>query len=293
MRTLISYVLWPALMLAAIIGNAYAMHTAVPMFWLNVNYFSLAGVLLLLERVMPHEKAWLASDGQLGPDIGHTLLSKASVQTLIVAPAAMGAASISDLSPATWWPSEWPMALQVLLALACAECGFYVAHRLGHEWPLLWRFHAVHHSVTRLWLVNTGRFHFVDTLVKVLFGVAIALAIGAPKDIIVWVSAITGFIGFLTHANVEMRCGPLNYVFNTPDLHRWHHSMIVEEGNRNYGENLVFMDQLFGTYFYPAGRRPPVEIGVRDPIPATLGQQILYPFRTPGDPAPGTPSAMP
>jgi len=280
MRRLISYLLWPGLLAAAIVGNYYAMNTALPMLWLNVNYFSLAAAILLLERIMPHERAWLADDGQVGPDLGHTLLSKSSVQALLIAPAAMGAASVSDISPATWWPSDWPLAVQIIIALAVAEVGFYAVHRLGHEWPFLWRFHAVHHSVTRLWLVNTGRFHFVDTLVKVVAGVLIAILIGAPKEMIVWVSAITGFIGFLTHANVEMRGGWLNYVFNTPDLHRWHHSMVLEEGNRNYGENLVFMDQLFGTYFYPAERRPPVDIGIRDVMPPTLLQQILWPFRT-------------
>ena len=279
MRTLLSYALWPALMAAAIIGNYFAMRTAVPMFWLNVNYFSLAAALLLFERAMPHERAWLADDGQLGPDLGHTLLSKASVQALVIAPAAMGAISITDLSPATWWPAQSPLVLQILLGLGAAECGFYVAHRLGHEWPLMWRFHAVHHSVKRLWLVNTGRFHVIDTLVKVAFGVAIALVIGAPKEIVVWVSAVTGFIGLLTHANVEMRGGLLSYVFNTPDLHRWHHSMVPAEGNRNYGENLMFLDQLFGTFFYPAERRPPIAIGISEPMPPTFGQQILHPFR--------------
>jgi len=44
---------------------------------------------------------------------------------------------------------------------ALAEFGFFWAHRLADEWPLLWRFHAIHHSVTRLWFVNTGRFHQV------------------------------------------------------------------------------------------------------------------------------------
>jgi sterol desaturase/sphingolipid hydroxylase (fatty acid hydroxylase superfamily) len=280
MRVFISYLLWPGLMTAACIGNYFAMQTAVPMLWLNVNYFSLAFAILGLERMIPHERAWLADDGQVVPDLGHTLLSKVSVQALIIAPAAMGAASVSDLSPATWWPSDWPLLFQIVLALSIAEIGFYAVHRLGHEWPLLWRFHAVHHSVTRLWLVNTGRFHFMDTLVKVIAGVAVAILIGAPKDMIVWVSAITGFIGFLTHANVEMRGGWLNYVFNTPDLHRWHHSMVVEEGNRNYGENLMFMDQLLGTFFYPAERRPPADIGIREEMPPTLIQQILWPFRT-------------
>jgi len=48
----------------------------------------------------------------------------------------MGTASVLDLSPARWWPVDWPLAAQVLLALACAECGFYWAHRLAHDLAL-------------------------------------------------------------------------------------------------------------------------------------------------------------
>ena len=48
-----------------------------------------------------------------------------------------------------------------------------------------------------------------------------------------------------------MRFGWLNFVFNTPGLHRWHHSMDLREGNKNYGENLVCWDLLFGTFANP------------------------------------------
>ena len=30
-------------------------------------------------------------------------------------------------------------------------------------------------------------------------------------------------IGMLSHCNVDMRCGALSLVFNTPKCHRWHH----------------------------------------------------------------------
>ena len=105
-----------------------------------------------------------------------------------------------------------------------------------------------------------------------------ALLVGLPRDIIVWVSAITAYIGLLTHCNVEMRTGLLNYLFNTPGLHRWHHSMVPAEGNRNYGENLMIFDLLFGTFFN-AARRPPTTIGIHDAMPATLRGQIAWPFR--------------
>ncbi len=176
------------------------------------------------------------------------------------------------------------MVIQILLGLVIAEFGFYWAHRLGHEVRPLWRFHAVHHSVTRLWFVNTGRFHFIDTLVSVACGLGLALAVGMPQDIIVWCSAITAFVGLLTHANVEMRTGPFDYVFNTPALHRWHHSRRLEEGNSNYGENLMLYDVLFGT-LYLSARRPPVDIGIEEHMPATLGRQIAWPFRRADTPA--------
>ena len=88
----------------------------------------------------------------------------------------------------------------------------------------------------------------------------------------------TAFVGLLTHCNVEMRFGPPNYLFNTPALHRWHHSMDLREGNKNYGENLMIFDLLFGTWV-DAPRRPPAVIGVREPIPKDFIGQVLAPFR--------------
>ena len=278
MRVLISHLLWPLLLGGAIAANYAGMRTDHPVLWFNASYFALAGSLFLLERIMPHERRWLRDDGQMIPDLGHTVLGKSSVQILIVTLTAIGVADVAAGADAQWWPRQWPYALQVMLGLAIAELGFYWAHRLSHEWKFLWRFHAVHHSVTRLWFFNTGRFHFVNTMVSVAFGLSIGLAVGVPKDIIVWVSAVTAYIGLLTHCNIEMRCGPLNYIFNTPNLHRWHHSMVREEGDRNYGENLMLFDLLFGT-FVNFDRRPPADIGIGEAMPAKFLQQIAHPFR--------------
>jgi len=37
---------------------------------------------------------------------------------------------------------------QVCLGVVAAEFGLYWVHRAGHETAAVWRFHAVHHSVT-------------------------------------------------------------------------------------------------------------------------------------------------
>ena len=77
-----------------------------------------------------------------------------------------------------------PGAASLPLAATLAFVGNYWGHRLTHRVPFLWRFHAVHHSVTRLWIVNTGRFHFVDSFKSIVLGIVILLALGAPMEVI-------------------------------------------------------------------------------------------------------------
>lgn len=279
MGILLDYGLWPGLMLAASGGMALGMARGHGPLGFNLVYILLAVTLLVLERVRPHEVTWLKSDGQEGPDLAHTLFTKGVVQVTVISLTNFGLAQQFGSRPGgDFWPVRWPLVAQVVLALALAEFGLYWAHRLAHEWMPLWRFHAVHHSSTKLWFFNTGRFHFVDTLKSMVFAMPVLLLAGTPGDVIMWVSAITAFIGILTHCNVRMRFGWLNFVFNTPGLHRWHHSLDLREGNKNYGENLVVWDLLFGTFYDDSRRRPPAQIGIREAMPATFFGQLLAPF---------------
>jgi len=277
MRRFLSYVWWPALFTASVAATYAGILNGAAIVVFNVTYLTLALSIALLERVMPHEEAWLKNDGQVVPDISHTVLNKGIAQVIVVMVAIMGIAQLASPEASGYWPAQLPFAAQVAFGLLLAEFGLYWKHRIAHEWPPLWRFHAVHHSVTRLWFLNTGRFHVVDTLTGLAVGMPFLLLLGAPKDVMIMVSAVTAIVGILTHSNVEMRCGWLNYVFNTPELHRWHHSKVVAEGNRNYGENLMIFDQLFRTYFNST-RRPPVDIGIKYPMPETFWGQLKVPF---------------
>lgn len=277
MRRALSYILWPLLSSAALASVYLAMRNDYDVIGFNITYIVLALTIAVLERVMPHERQWLKNDGQMPADLAHTLLSKGVAQVLITFMVFMGIAEWVEPSGGGLWPTALPLPLQVALGLVVAELGLYWKHRLAHEWPWLWRFHAVHHSVTRLWFFNTGRFHLVDTVTGLAVGIPLLLILGAPRDVLLLVSAITAIIGILTHCNIEMRNGVLNYVFNTPDLHRWHHSKVLREGNKNYGENIVLFDMLFGTYFNE-NRRPPVNIGISHPMPDNFFAQLKIPF---------------
>lgn len=274
----LTFLLWPAILSSCIFATSFGIQTEHTAIFFNITYVCLALTLFALERILPHERAWLENDGQMPADLAHTLLNKGFVQVLVVVGVTIGIAEAAASKGDGLWPTHWPMMLQVILGLLIAEAGMYAAHRLGHEWPLLWRFHAVHHSAPRLWFFNTGRFHIVDTVTSILLCQPLLFLAGAPSDVFIWVTSITAFIGMLTHCNIEMRFGPLNYVFNTPAVHRWHHSRNPAEGNSNYGENLIFYDVLLKTFYCPK-RRPPTNIGIDSPMPAKFLGQIVYPFR--------------
>ncbi len=280
LTTLLDYLLWPGILAAGLIAMHFGIAQGRGPQAFNIAYLSIAAALFFLERFRPHERKWLADDGQMLPDLAHTLLTKVMVKVIIVSLTFVGIDKGLGDKPSTGiWPAHWPMLAQVILGLIVAEFGLYWAHRIAHEWMPLWRFHAVHHSSKRLWFFNTGRFHIVDTIKSMVFGTPLVVLAGAPGDVLLWGAAITAFIGILTHCNVQMRFGWLNYIFNTPGLHRWHHSMDLREGNKNYGENLVLWDLIFRTYFNDATRRPPAEIGIREAMPEKFLGQIAAPFR--------------
>lgn len=279
LRYYLSWVTWPLLFTICCGIFAYGFHIGSPMLLFNVAYITLIIALFFLERFMPHETKWHPADGQLFADLAHTLSSKGTVQGLLIFGGIIGLVDYIDTNAQTGiWPHNWPIIAQVTLAIITAEFGLYWAHRLGHEWPLMWRFHAIHHSVRRLWIINTGRFHFIDSLISIVMGLGILIALGAPMDMIKWLSGITAFIGLLTHCNVEMRFGVLSAIFNTPELHRWHHSKRLREGNKNYGENVMIWDQIFRSYFNENWRRPPTNIGITTYMPPKFKHQLLWPF---------------
>jgi sterol desaturase/sphingolipid hydroxylase (fatty acid hydroxylase superfamily) len=281
-KYILSWALWPLLFVTCMSVAAYGFAVGQPIVYFNVAYVFLIVALWRLEIWMPHERAWLPSDGQSVQSILHTLSSKGTVQGLLIFSGSIGLAdAINGPVGLGIWPDHWPLWAQVSLGVVAVEFALYWAHRLGHETALVWRFHAVHHSVTKLWFLNTGRFHFVDSLLSIVMGMGVLMALGAPMEVVMWLSVITAFIGMLTHCNVEMRFGPLNWVFNTPGLHRWHHSQDLREGNRNYGENVMVWDHVFRTY-YDADYRPPADIGMKDYMPEAFWKQLIWPFILPG-----------
>ena len=161
------------------------------------------------------------------------------------------------------------------------EFAKYWFHRLGHEHPKWWPLHSVHHSVKRMHLLNGFRIHPLYHLCTFLLGVVPCYLIGASEEALIINSVILAIGGSIQHCNIKLRYGWLNYIFNTNELHRWHHSKNISEGNTNYGAVLIVYDVLFGTHYYRPDAEP-LELGISDEERYPMNnywKQLLIPFR--------------
>ena len=277
--------IFPLTMAAAVAGCMLAMDAGMDPASVVGVATGLAGLwVFALERVMPLHESWLHSKGDLTTDIAH-VINITGVTAILVTPASayLGVTVFGALSErfgAGPWRADWAILAQLPIALIVAEFPKYWNHRLQHSIDFLWRFHATHHSAPRLYWLNAGRFHPVDTLIDGILGSALLVAIGCGIEIIALFTLVSGVHGFFQHANLKLRLGPLNYFFSMAELHRWHHSPVLEEANNNYGQNLSVWDWVFGTFFLPKDREPPEEIGIPNlpAFPMRFWPQMASPF---------------
>jgi sterol desaturase/sphingolipid hydroxylase (fatty acid hydroxylase superfamily) len=241
-------------------------------------------VVMALERLAPYHPAWNRNHGDLGVDIRHivtvTLTSGIADPLLRGLGVVLGGWLLGGYALGVW-PGQWPLAAQLALALVIGELGQYWVHRMQHEVPWLWRFHALHHSAPRLYWLNAARFHPLDILLNNFAATVPLVALGAGEDVLVLWILFAAIHGIFQHCNVPVRLGALNWIFSMAELHRWHHSRRVVESNRNYGQNLIVWDIVFGTRFLPTDREPPRDIGLTGlpNYPMTWLAQELAPFR--------------
>lgn len=239
---------------------------------------------IVLERIVPYRREWNRNHGDLGVDIGHIItvtLASGLADPLLRLAGVMGAMALFGGEGFGLWPSQWPLVLQLALALVIGELGQYWMHRLQHERDFLWRFHALHHSAPRLYWLNAARFHPVDIVMNNFMVTVPLVLLGAGEAVLALWVLFAALHGIFQHCNIPVRLGPLNWIFSMAELHRWHHSRLVMESNRNYGQNLIIWDIVFGTRFLPRDRKPPADIGLTDlpAYPMSWLAQQLAPLR--------------
>ncbi len=177
--------------------------------------------------------------------------------------------------------ASWPVAAQLAAMFVLRDFIHWNVHRLLHRVPRLWEFHKVHHSVREMGFAAHLRYHWAETIVyRTLEYIPLAmLGFGLDDFFIVHIVALT--IGHLNHANFALPIGPLRYLFNSPQMHIWHHARELPRPHGvNFGISLSLWDWLFGTAYWPSDGRD-IELGFDDieEFPDTLPGQLTWGLR--------------
>ena len=176
------------------------------------------------------------------------------------------------------WVQNLNFWVALFLIVLVADLVQYWTHRAYHEVPLLWRLHAVHHSVKSMdWLAGS-RQHILELIITRTLVLAPIYVLGFSKEVIDAYIIIVGFQAVFNHANVSVRLGPLRYVIVTPNFHHWHHSQDDEAIDKNYAAHFAFIDHAFGTAV-KSDREWPEHYGVvGDYVPNGFFKQLAFPF---------------
>lgn len=244
--------------------------------WLLPLLLFAIGVSLVAERSAPYRSAWNRSQGDVGRDIAHATANElASALSVAAIPALLSLMPGFGL-----WPHQWPLAVQLMLAIVVTDVGVTLVHFLSHRRQWLWRLHAVHHSVTRMYGFNGLMKHPLHLALETAAGVSPLVLMGMPVDVAALLGYAVAIQLLLQHANVDIRLGPLAYVWAVAPGHRHHHLAHETKGNVNFGLFTTLCDHLLGTFVVgPMPENATLGIAGQPSYPHSYGRQLLEPFR--------------
>lgn len=223
--------------------------------WLTVSKPQVATVLLvvlwMIESVAP---MYVGRQHRISHGLGNLALGLFNTLLVAVPFAAM-------MLLATRWAQETPFGLAHWLKppawllwpmiLILFDGWMYTWHRLNHRIPLLWRFHAVHHSDREMDATSAFRFHTGEIMLSFIARLAVLPLLGMTMpQLLVYETVLLPVILF-HHSNVRLPAkgdAALRWLIVTPWMHWVHHSREQPETDSNFSSVLSVWDRCFGTY---------------------------------------------
>ncbi|ESQ81062.1 sterol desaturase family protein [Asticcacaulis sp. YBE204] len=257
--------------------------------WFILNLL-LKGLLFVpLEKLFSGDKPQPLFRYEWREDLLYFLISSLLIQIMAFISLAP---TMAILKHAALWQSlrdavaAQPYIVQFVELMLIADFMQYGFHRLFHQVPFLWRFHAVHHSAQAMDWMAGSRMHLFEILL--LRGVTIIplYALGFDQ------SALYGYIFFVylvsayVHANLRFKDEGISLFFVTPRFHHWHHGIEKEAIDVNFAVHFPWIDRLFGTYYLPKGQWPSGYGIGGHPVPKGWWAQFIYPLQREKKPVP-------
>ncbi len=259
-----------------------------------VRFSVFAGVLIvmaLLEMFFPRRdlsvskaKRWVTNFLIVGIDTAIVRLMGALAVPLVAVAAAIWAESAGC---GLFNIVDWPVWLEVLLAVVILDLAIWFQHLVSHKVPLFWRLHQMHHADRDIDVSTAIRFHPIEIALSMLWKIVCVFVLGPSALAVVLFEIVLNGSAMFNHANVKLPGwldAILRQVVVTPDMHRIHHSIERREHDTNYGFALSIWDRMFGTYTHePEGGHTGMTIGLapyqKTDGPSQLVWSLMLPFR--------------
>ena len=146
---------------------------------------------------------------------------------------------------------ESPLLIQIIASFIVIDLIGYFFHRLLHTYPIIWRFHLVHHSDVTVDVTTSVRHHPIEMVMSTILTATVIILLGAPPICVLLYGIVRFFISIFSHANIRLPRSLeriINFFIITPDFHRVHHSSDKTKTNSNYSEVVPWWDYIFSTY---------------------------------------------
>jgi sterol desaturase/sphingolipid hydroxylase (fatty acid hydroxylase superfamily) len=142
--------------------------------------------------------------------------------------------------------------LQFALVFVLSDFKNYVRHYFQHRWGWVWELHKIHHSATRMTMLNLFRNNMVEVVWTSFLDVLLFVIIGAPIETYIFVLLLKDAHQYFLHSEIESDWGFIgDYVLVSPAAHRVHHSTNPKHYFKNIGNTFIFWDSIFNTYYKP------------------------------------------
>jgi sterol desaturase/sphingolipid hydroxylase (fatty acid hydroxylase superfamily) len=180
---------------------------------------------------------------------------------------------------------DWPLWLEVVLAILILDLAIWAQHLVTHKVPILWRFHRVHHADRDFDVTTALRFHPVEILASMMLKIGLVYLLGPTALAVLLFEIILNGTAMFNHSNLRLPLWldrAVRLVLVTPDMHRVHHSIHRHEHDSNYGFALSVWDRIFRTYRpKPEAGHDLMTVGLewQDERPSRLGWALMLPFR--------------
>lgn len=140
---------------------------------------------------------------------------------------------------------------RLLLTLVFLDAWTWCWHWLNHHVPVFWWFHRTHHTELQMDVTSASRFHVGEIAFSSLLRLPLFALLGVHlRELVIYETLLFAVVQF-HHANIRLPWwieSWLRWLIVTPNMHRVHHSRIVEESNSNFSSLFSFWDVLFGTW---------------------------------------------